>query len=110
METKTKRGTVREWPYSWGDDFRVSLKYFIGKLQEILDEIPAEFRDSAVIEFDTTGSDYEYSRGEMYVEYDRPETDEEVRQREDDARKREEEKQQSERRQYETLKRKYEAP
>jgi hypothetical protein len=55
------------------DDFSFPLKEFIANLQELLDACPPECVDGAEITFDRTGSDYDYSRGELTIT--RPETE-----------------------------------
>jgi hypothetical protein len=72
---------VRVCVRDWDDDFTSPLAEFIAELSKLLASIPEEFRDRAVLNFERYAGDYESSRGQMDVSYERLETDEEVARR-----------------------------
>ena len=100
------RTLVEDAPYSI-DGFPGGLRDMISWLGERLEEIPEDCRDSASVEFDTT---MEY--GETYpnfrIEYEQPETDDEVIYRVKVQRKRDEQADMAERAEFERLKAKLE--
>lgn len=58
----------------YGDDKVVSV---IEWLQDVLDDVPAEYRDSVRIEIDSVGGYEGEHHTEVTIYYDRPETEEE---------------------------------
>jgi hypothetical protein len=72
-----KTETVYEWEQYNGEGPPKKLREVIAWLGEILDSIPAEYRDAATIEFDSRTS-YDQSLATIEVAYERPPTPAEV--------------------------------
>lgn len=96
--------------HHWEEDFVVPAADFIAQLSGLLKLVPEEFKAAVVVEFDRTGSDYDFSRGEMSLYYIRNETDEEMEKRAAQAVRSQREQEARERAQLATLKAKYENP
>lgn len=75
------RRTITVTVHEWDEDFDVPAKDFLAQLAGLIELVPEPFRAAAMFEFDRTGDDYDYSRGEMSLYYQRPETDDEIRAR-----------------------------
>lgn len=90
------------------DAFDITVEEFIKVLQAHLEAIPSEFRAIAQINFDKTGSDYDHSSGELVIYYTRPETTDEVQEKEQNEKARRINGELRERNLLAELKRKYE--
>lgn len=61
------------------DDIKVSLKAFISRLTDLLNQVPEDHRDGAILRVRTTGSDYgDYSHVYIEAYYTRPKTATEI--------------------------------
>jgi hypothetical protein len=69
-----------QWPF----DRPTALAEITGWFAEMLESVPQEHRDTAICEFDTE-SDYDCHYPTIKIFYDREETPEEAREREDAA-------------------------
>lgn len=105
-QQKTLSITVEQYGSDWPPtDAAGALAWFRAKL----DDIPAEFRDGAKIEFDSLGR-YDSTYATIEISYVRPETDEEEAQREQWAAAQAERRRAEELRMLATLQAKYGAP
>lgn len=73
--------TITDRVFDWDDDFTVPAVDFIAEMTKLLGTVPERFRNQVMINFDRTGSDYDFSRGELSMFYKRQETDDEARTR-----------------------------
>jgi hypothetical protein len=103
----SEKNKVNVEVYNWDDDFAVLATDFISEIQSLLDGVPEEFRSVAIIEFDRRGDDYDYSEGTLTMHYERLETDDEHRARDQYAARSQNEYEARERREYERLKAKF---
>jgi hypothetical protein len=77
-QNKTIIRTFKEYGKDWPPEDATGL---LAWFQSELDDVPAEFRDKARIDI-TSEEVYESSKAIIEISYDRPETDEEMQERE----------------------------
>ncbi len=106
MTGQSRRQVTQKVPFD-KDDLSGKLVDVIASLEEVLEEVPEAYRDTAEIEVGAE-QDYDYYTLEATVTYKRPETDEEIRARMLQLEFQEKARRDIERREYERLKAKFE--
>lgn len=76
--TAMKRVSLYEYSHYGDDKMPEDLGEFIAWVGALYQQIPEEFRSSAKFDFDAMGNDYDYSRGEISIYYERPYTAKEI--------------------------------
>ena len=104
----SERKNVTIEVHSWDESFAVSASDFLTQVAGLIEIVPIEYRAEIVFEFDRRGSDYDSSYGELSMHYTRPETDDEIRSREQSHEQYQAREHARERATYEALKRKFE--
>lgn len=104
----TGRASLRVVVHEWDEGFEVPATDFIRQMSDLLETVPPEFRAGTIVEFDRHGSDHDYAAGEISMYYSRPETDEEMQEREKRAKERSRRAEATERAELARLKAKFE--